>query len=245
MDLIVNDTRSQLGEAAAAFIAEQVRREPRSVLGLATGSSPLPVYEHLARRGEDFSGVTCFALDEYVGLAGEHPQSYRRFLLEHVARPLGIDPGRVRVPRGDADDLDAECAAFEEALGSAGGVDIQILGIGRNGHLAFNEPGSAFSSRTRPVRLTHDTRRANARFFASAGGVPAEALTQGLGTIMEARHLLLLASGPGKAAALSRALEGPVTEAFPASVVQRHPAVTVLTDRAAAALLGSASASTR
>jgi glucosamine-6-phosphate deaminase len=243
MDLIIADTASQLGEDAAALIADQVRRQPDSVLGLATGSSPLPVYEHLARAcRDDFFGVACFALDEYVGLPAEHPQSYRRFIADRVAGPLGIDPGRVHVPAGDAEDLEAACAAFEASIAEAGGVDLQILGIGRNGHLAFNEPGSAFSSRTRPVRLAEDTRRANARFFESFDQVPAHALTQGIATIMEARHLLLVAQGAGKATALARALEGPVTEAFPASIIQRHPNLTVIADRAAGSLLNSAAA---
>ncbi|AMM31662.1 Glucosamine-6-phosphate deaminase [Sinomonas atrocyanea] len=245
MDLIIADTPSQLGEDAAALITDQVRRQPNTVLGLATGSSPLPVYEHLGRhRGTDFSSVTCFALDEYVGVAAEHPQSYRRFIADRIAGPLGIAPGRVHVPAGDAQDLDAACAAFEESIAEAGGVDLQILGIGRNGHLAFNEPGSAFSSRTRPVRLTEDTRRVNARFFDSLGHVPTHAVTQGLATIMEARRLLLVAQGADKAAALVQALEGPVTEAFPASIIQRHPHATVIADSAAAALLNSASAAT-
>ncbi|MGY3565423.1 glucosamine-6-phosphate deaminase [Sinomonas sp. RB5] len=245
MELIITDTTSQLGEAAATLVAEQVHRQRNSVLGLATGSSPLPAYEHLGRTiRTDFAGVTCFALDEYVGLTAAHTQSYRRFVAERITGPLGIVPGRVHVPAGDAEDLDAECAAYEQAIADAGGVDLQILGIGRNGHLAFNEPGSAFSSRTRPVRLAEDTRRANARFFDAPEHVPQCALTQGLGTIMEARHLLLVAAGPGKAAPLAAALNGPVTEDFPASIIQRHPNVTVIADSAAAALLHPASAVT-
>lgn len=234
MKLIITDDQARLGETGAAIIAGQVRREPGTVLGLATGGSPLPVYEQLTRhRNTAFSQVTCFALDEYEGLPAEHPQSYRHFISERIIRPLGIDHSKVNVPRGDAADLDAECAAFEDKITAAGGVDLQILGLGRNGHLAFNEPGSSFASRTRPVRLTQDTRNANARFFDSLDQVPTHALTQGLATILEARHLMLIASGDGKAAALAQALEGPVTEAFPASLIQQHPNVTVIADRQA------------
>lgn len=243
MELMVVQGRQELGAAAAKVIAELVRAHPRSVLGLATGASPLPVYAQLAAdSGTDYRQTTCFALDEYVGLAAPHPQSFGQFVRDHVANPLGIAAERIHVPDGVAEDLEAACALFERGIEAAGGVDLQVLGIGRNGHLAFNEPGSAANSRTRVVALSEDTRRANARFFASPSSVPTHAVTQGLGTILAARNLLLLASGPEKASAVERALNGPVTTDCPASVIQLHPNVTVIADQQAAESLGRAEA---
>lgn len=243
MELMVVQGRQELGAAAAKVIAELVRAHPRSVLGLATGASPLPMYAQLAAdSGTDYRQTTCFALDEYVGLAAPHPQSFGQFVRDHVANPLGIAAERIHVPDGVAEDLEAACALFERGIEAAGGVDLQVLGIGRNGHLAFNEPGSAADSRTRVVALSEDTRRANARFFANPSSVPTHALTQGLGTILAARHLLLLASGPEKASAVERALNGPVTTDCPASVIQLHPNVTVIADQQAAESLRSAEA---
>ncbi|WOH19203.1 glucosamine-6-phosphate deaminase [Paenarthrobacter sp. GOM3] len=239
MQLVVVQGRQELGAAAAKVIAEQVRANPRSVLGIATGASPLPVYAQLAAdSGTDYRQTTCFALDEYVGLAAPHPQSYGQFVRDHVSGPLGIAPERIHVPDGLAEDLEDACALFEQEIEAAGGVDLQVLGIGRNGHLAFNEPGSAVGSRTRVVPLSADTRRANARFFPNPSSVPTHAVTQGLGTILAARHLLLLASGPEKASAVERAVNGSVTTDCPASVIQLHPHVTVIADEQAADSLG-------
>jgi glucosamine-6-phosphate deaminase len=187
------------------------------------------------RDGLAFSQVRCVALDEYVGIPEPDPASYHSFVRREIAVPLGIRPENLFVPDGNAPDLTAACAAFEDAVRSLGGVGIQLLGIGRNGHVGFNEPGSPFGSRTRIARLSPTTRADNARFFPRPEDVPTHCLTQGLGTILDAARLLLVASGPHKAGAVAAAVEGPVTEACPASVLQRHPDTTVIVDRAAAA----------
>lgn len=236
MEIVVTETLDSLGAAAADLVLAQVRTKPSMVLGVATGSSPLPVYEHLARAEADFSAVTCFALDEYVGLPVEHEQSYAHFVRHRISEPLGILPENTNIPRvSEGDGPDG--GDYEDLIRRAGGIDLQILGIGRNGHLAFNEPGSRFDSRTRVIPLTLDSRKANARFFSSIDDVPTHAVTQGLGTIVEARHLLVVVSGTAKASAVRRALDGPVTEEVPASILQRHPYVTMVLDEAAASLL--------
>lgn len=238
--LVVADPHAA-GELAADEIEAYVTQEEFSgrdaVLGFATGSTPLPVYAALARRELSLSYVRGFALDEYVGLPQGHPQSYASVILCEAVEPLGLDPARVLVPNGAAHDPAAAGAEFERAIEDAGGIDVQLLGIGSNGHLAFNEPGSSFDSLTRVVELTAETRLDNSRYFDSLDDVPTHAITQGLGTIMRARSLVLLAFGERKAAALAAALEGPVSEDMPASIVQRHPRVLVLADEAAASLL--------
>lgn len=229
-----------LGLAAAAAVLQRLEACSRPVLGIATGSSPLPLYEQLARRARDLPPLRCFALDEYLGLQPGHPQSYWEVVRREVVDPLGLDPAAVQVPDGAAADPELAGARYEAAIRAAGGIDVQVLGIGSNGHLAFNEPGSALDSRTRVVALTASTREANARFFPSLRHVPTHALTQGLGTIREARSLVLLASGPGKAQAIAAALKGPVTSEMPASVLQLHPDVTVLLAGGAEAALDPA-----
>ena len=219
-----------IGALAADIVAGLVQELPRAVIGLATGSSPLPLYQSLARRRLDLSGVRWFALDEYVGLPAGHPESYAEVIDREVIRPLGLDRASVLLPDADRADVDRAAADYEAAIASAGGIDLQILGIGHNGHLAFNEPGSALDSRTRVEELTMTTRRANARFFPSLDDVPTRCITQGLGTILDARRLLLLVQGRDKADILHRALTGPVDPDCPASVLQLHPDVTVLTD---------------
>lgn len=237
LPLSVHESAEAAGAAAACLVARLVRSNPAAVLGLATGSSPLPLYEALALRRVDLAGVAAFALDEYIGLPAGHLQSYATVIRSHVVEPLGLTPGRVHVPDGNPADEDYAGDAYEAAILAAGGIDLQILGIGSNGHVGFNEPGSPFTSRTRAVALADRTRQDNARFFNSLAEVPTRAVTQGLGTIFEARHLLLVAHGPGKANAVRRALMGPMTEDFPASLLQRHPRVTVVLDEAAAAFL--------
>jgi glucosamine-6-phosphate deaminase len=242
MEIIVVETTAELGRAAAGYICAQVEANPSTVLGVATGSSPLPVYRHLAAHPCcDFHAVTCFALDEYLGLPATHEQSYASFVRRQISDPLGISAAMTHVPAATIDGAGSACNEYERLIKAAGGIDLQILGIGRNGHLAFNEPGSSFDSRTRVVALTQDSREANSRFFPSLDDVPTHAITQGLGTILEARHLLVVVSGPEKAAAVSRAVVGPVTEDVPASVLQTHPNVTLLLDHAAASLLPVAS----
>jgi glucosamine-6-phosphate deaminase len=224
------------GALVADEIARLVRASPETVLGLATGSTPLPVYEALPSRlaDVDVSRVRGFALDEYVGLDPAHPESYRSVLRREVIEPLGIDPARVRVPDGSLDGIEHAGEDYERAIDAAGGVDLQLLGIGTDGHIGFNEPGSSFASLTRVKTLTQQTREDNARFFQSVDEVPRHCITQGLGTILRARHLVLLAFGEGKAAAVAGAVEGPLTASLPGSAIQLHPHATVIIDEAAA-----------
>ena len=234
-----------VSERAARLVSEEIRRRSlrtgHAVLGCATGSTPIGLYQRLISRDDpeapDFSKVTTFNLDEYVGLSPEHPQSYWHFMREHLFDHVGIDTDRIHIPDGMAADLDAACAGYERSIEEAGGIDLQILGIGSNAHLAFNEPGSSLGSRTRVQTLTAKTLADNARFFGEAEAPPHEAVTMGLGTIMDARKLLMLASGTGKAAAVRAALEGPVTAMCPASVLQMHPHAHILLDEDAASAL--------
>lgn len=240
MKIIVAPHCAGVAAAAADIVADLVRTKPTAVLGLATGTSPLGLYAELAARvsaGLDMTAVRGFALDEYVGLPPHDPRSYAHVIRTTVTEPLRLDPRNVLVPTGVAEDLPAACAGFERAIAAAGGVDLQILGIGRNGHLGFNEPRSSFDSRTRVASLAESTRTDNARFFDRPQDVPDRCVTQGLGTIMEARAALLIATGPAKAAAVAAAVDGPVTRRCPASVLQRHGHTVLVLDEAAAAQL--------
>ncbi len=241
MLVLVKDDYDQMSKEAAKIVAALVRRKPDCVLGLATGSTPLGLYKELIRmhkeEGLDFSKVTTFNLDEYVGLPPEHDQSYHYFMWENLFKHINIDPGRVHVPHGMADDVEEHCRWYEERIKKAGGIDLQVLGIGANGHIAFNEPGSSLGSRTRIKTLTEKTRQDNARFFKSIDEVPKYAITMGIGTIMEARQLLLLASGKNKAHAIKITVEGPITAMVPATIVQMHPKATIIVDKEAAAEL--------
>jgi len=233
---------SELARLAADVIEALLRRKPDGVIGLATGSSPLAVYDELARRhreeGLSFARAHGFMLDEYVGLAAEHPQRYRNVIETEIASKVGWPATQVHGPDGLADDLPGACAAYENQMHAAGGVDVQLLGIGANGHIAFNEPGSSLSSRTRIKTLNRRTREDNARFFDDdLDAVPHHCLTQGLGTIMDARHLVLLAQGEAKAEAVHQLVEGPVSARWPATIMQLHPHATVLVDDAAASRL--------
>lgn len=227
------------GALVADEIARLVRADPEVVLGLATGSTPLPVYEALRPRlaGVDVSRVRGFALDEYVGLDPRHPQSYRSVIAREVVEPLGLDASRVHVPDGSLAGIEHAGDDYERAIRESGGVAVQILGIGTDGHIGFNEPGSSFASLTRVKTLTEQTRRDNARFFDSIDDVPRHCITQGLGTILRARHLVLLAFGEGKAAAVAGAVEGPLSASVPGSAIQLHPHATVVVDEAAASQL--------
>ena len=237
--VIVSDEEAA-GEITADAVEALIARKPDGVLGLATGSTPLSSYRAIARRGLDLSQVRGFALDEYVGLPAGHPESYRSVITREVVEPLGLTPSLVHVPGDDGGPLQGAGERYERQLEGAGGVDIQILGIGRTGHIGFNEPGSSFGSRTRIKTLTARTRADNARFFASDDEVPMHCLTQGLGTILRARHLILLAFGSAKADTIADAVEGPLTASMPASAVQLHPHVTVVVDEAAAGSLANA-----
>ena len=243
-EVIIVDSAAAAAELAADAIARLIERKPDAVLGVATGSTPLPVYAAVGRlireRGLDVSRVRAFALDEYVGLPAGHPESYRAVVDREVVEPLGLDPALVRVPDGSLATIRHAGDDYERAIAEAGGVDLQLLGIGSNGHIGFNEPGSSFASRTRVKTLAEPTRRDNARFFADASEVPLHCITQGLGTILDARHLVLLAFGAGKADAVAGALEGPVSTSNPGSAVQLHPHVTALVDEDAAARLAHA-----
>ena len=229
--------------AAGALVADEIVRliteKPDAVLGLATGSTPLPVYQALPSRlaGVDVSRVRGFALDEYVGIDPAHPESYRSVITREVVEPLGLDPELIRTPNGAADGVQHAGDDYEAAIEAAGGVDLQILGIGTDGHIGFNEPGSSFASRTRVKTLTVQTREDNARFFDSIDDVPRHCITQGLGPILRARHLVLLAFGAGKARAVAAAVEGPVSAILPGSAIQLHEHVTVVVDEAAASEL--------
>jgi len=236
MEVVVVDSPGML---LADAVESLVRQSPSAVIGLATGSSPLPAYEELVRRhgvgaGPSYSGVRWFLLDEYVGLPPGHPQSYRATIERDLTSALGVTD--VNAPDVHSD-LTTAGARYEESIQAAGGIDLQILGIGGDGHLAFNEPGSSLASSTRLKTLTARTRQDNARFFGSADEVPHHVLTQGLGTILRARHLFLIADGTSKAAAVAAAVEGPVSASCPASVLQLHPHATVLLDESAASSL--------
>ncbi|NHA68064.1 glucosamine-6-phosphate deaminase [Phycicoccus flavus] len=244
MEVLVAPGPEQAAERAAAAVLDGLARAagPAPVLGLATGSSPLGLYRALGRavaQGRaDFADTHGVALDEYVGLPPGHPEGYRQVLLREVCSVVGLAPERLAVPDGSVADLDAlerAAADYEARIAALGGVDVQILGIGANGHLGFNEPGSALASRTRVKRLSARTRRDNARFFPGADDVPTHCLTQGLGTILDARRLVLVATGDGKADAVAAALEGPLTASVPASVLQWHPDTVVCLDEDAAA----------
>ncbi|WP_431778277.1 glucosamine-6-phosphate deaminase [Microbacterium aurantiacum] len=235
-EVVIVDAPETAGALVADEIVRRARQNPETVLGLATGSTPLPVYRALsARRAEvDLSRLRGFALDEYVGLDPAHPESYRSVIEREVVVPLGLDAGRIRVPDGHPARIRDAGEAYEGAIRDAGGVDLQILGIGTDGHIGFNEPGSSFASLTRVKTLTAQTRRDNARFFAVGEEVPRHCITQGLGTILRAGHLVLLAFGEAKAAAVAAAVEGPLTAWVPASAIQLHPRATVIVDEAAA-----------
>ena len=246
MEVVIVRDRNEAGAVVGGAVADLVGRRPEAVLGLATGSTPLPVYADLARRVASkelsLAHARAFLLDEYVGLPPGHPEAYRAFVAReleaHVDLPAGAVQGPDVMAEGRA--LLEACDRYETAIRAAGGVDLQLLGIGTDGHIGFNEPGSSLASRTRLKTLTDQTRRDNARFFASLDEVPRHVVTQGIGTILEARHLVLLAFGPEKATAVAEAVEGPVAAMVPASALQLHPHATVVVDEAAAGALRQA-----
>lgn len=235
-EVIILKDPAAAGELVARQIGALVRQQPDAVLGLATGSTPLPVYHALRSdlQGVDVSRVSGFALDEYVGIDPAHPESYRSVITREVVEPLGLNPANIHVPDGSIDGIQTAGIRYEAALAASGGVDLQLLGVGTDGHIGFNEPGSSFASRTRIKTLTEQTRLDNARFFDSLEDVPTHCITQGLATIHSAKHLVLLAFGAGKARAIAAAVEGPVTAFFPASAIQLHGHVSVVIDEEAA-----------
>lgn len=241
MDVIICRDDEQAAEVAAQHVTEGIAGKDAPVLGFATGSSPLGLYAALARRVSegslDLSHAHGFALDEYVGIPLDHPESYHSVIGRTVVEPLRMDPAKVHVPDGLAADVAAAARAYDQAIEDAGGIDVQILGIGSNGHIGFNEPFTSFGSLTHKVALTERTRNDNARFFASLDQVPTHAVSQGLATIMRSRRAVLVASGQAKAEAIASMVEGPVAQRCPASILQFHPeAVVVITQEAASKL---------
>ena len=241
MLVIIKKEFDDLSKEAAKLIATKIRNKPDLVLGLATGSSPLGIYKELIRlhkeEGLDFSKVTTFNLDEYVGLPPSHDQSYHYFMKRNLFDLINLDERYIHVPHGMAKDIDKFCWWYEKRIKDAGGIDLQILGIGANGHIAFNEPGSSLGSRTRIKTLTEKTRNDNARFFSNMAEVPKYAITMGVGTIMDAKELVLIANGKSKANAIKASVEGPITAMCPASIIQMHQKAYVFADEEASTYL--------
>lgn len=237
MELIIAESYEDMSRQAADVLSSWVASQPDCVLGLATGTTPIGLYADLVSDCEagkiSFKQVKTFNLDEYRGLEGTHPQSYRYFMRENLFDHVDIDQAQTHVPDGSCADAEAACEEYEAAIEAAGGVDIQLLGLGHNGHIGFNEPDSIFSTKTHCVKLTESTIEANSRLFDSIDEVPREAYTMGIGTIMRARQILLVANGAGKAEIVKRAFFGPVTPEVPASILQFHPNVTVIVDKEA------------
>jgi len=241
VEIIIQPTPDEASVIAARHVARVVREKPTAVLGLATGHTPLRMYQELVRlhqqQGLNFSEITTFNLDEYVGLPPEHPASYHAFMREHFFSKVNVRPERIHIPDGQAKHIPAFCRGYEEAIRTAGGIDLQVLGIGSDGHIGFNEPSSSLASRTRIKTLTPETRRDNAGAFGSPDQVPVHVITMGVGTIMDAREVLMLAFGSKKAAAVAAAVEGPITAMNPASILQMHPVARCIVDEAAATQL--------
>ena len=241
MELILKPDSETASRLAARMIRKQIEAKPNAVLGLATGGTPLPLYRELIRmhreEGLDFSRVTTFNLDEYIGLAPDHPRSYHAFMHENFFRHVNIPGSQIHLPDGLTGDVEAFCADYEARITAAGGIDLQLLGIGTDGHIGFNEPGSSLASRTRIKTLTPQTLSDNARFFAEGETQPHHVITMGIGTILDSRRILLLAFGANKAGAVAAAAEGPITASVPASALQFHPKTHLFLDEPAAARL--------
>ena len=241
MKVYIGKNYDEMSRIAANVLSAQVTMKPDCVLGLATGSTPIGTYKVLIERcaaGDlDFSQVKSINLDEYVGLSGEHDQSYRYFMNNNLFNHINIDKANTNVPNGLAEDVDAECARYNDVINTLGPIDIQVLGMGHNGHIGFNEPDDHFPLETHKVDLAQSTIDANARFFASADEVPRQALTMGIKTIMQAKKVLVVVSGKDKAEIVKKAFTGPVTPQVPASILQMHSDVILVADEAAASLL--------
>ena len=237
MEIIIQPTAAAANSLAVRLFAKIIRQETGAVLGMATGGTPLALYRELVALQLDWRKITTFNLDEYVGLAPEHQQSYHSFMWENLFRHVNIARKNVHIPDGRAKDIPGFCTKYESQIRAAGGIDLQLLGIGTEGHIGFNEPTSSLASRTRIKTLTPQTRKDNARFFGSEEQVPHHCITMGIGTILDTRHCVLLAFGSNKARAIAAAVEGPITSMNPASALQLHPKTTVFLDEAAAAEL--------
>ncbi|MFG6120843.1 glucosamine-6-phosphate deaminase [Thalassobacillus sp. B23F22_16] len=235
--VIVKQDYQEMSCAAAHVVEKKITENPQAVLGLATGSTPLATYKEMVKgykEGEfSYRNIKTLNLDEYVGLDKKHAQSYHRFMCEHLFDHIDIDLDNTHIPQGDAPDIEQECQRYEGLIDQIGPPDLQILGIGRNGHIGFNEPGTPFDSTTHVVTLTESTRKANARFFSSLEAVPTHSITMGIRSILKSKQILLLASGEEKAPAIDRLLNGEVEEDFPASALKNHPDVTLIVDEKA------------
>jgi len=241
MEVIITSSYDEICEKAARIIQQEWQKKNNLVLGLATGETPLGVYKKIIemnqRKEIDFSSIIAFSLDEYLGLEEDHPQSFASYMKENFLKHINIKMENIFRLEGKPPDIETHCQEYEEKIKSYGGIDIQILGIGRNGHIGFNEPGSSLSSRTRVKTLAEETIRDNARFFTDEQEVPRFCLTMGIGTVMEAKIIILLASGKGKSDAIKSCVEGAVTASVPASALQLHPRVKILVDEEAGSLL--------
>src|SRR5690625_3509455 len=237
MNIITVKDYQEMSARAGELLIEKVNTDRKTVLGLATGSTPEGMYAYLAKKYNEgnvsFSDVQTFNLDEYVGLDEENPNSYKYYMKHHLFNHIDLPVQNAHLPNGTAADLAGECNAYEKKIEEVGKIDLQVLGIGLNGHIGFNEPGTSFQSRTHIVELDASTRQANARFFESMDEVPTQALTMGIASIMSSKEILLLISGEGKAETLAKLLEGSISEDFPASILHEHPNVTVIADEAA------------
>ena len=241
MRLMITESYEELSKAAAEEFAKVIKEKPNAVLGLATGGSPVGMYKELIKMYEknelDFSKVTTVNLDEYIGLNPEHNQSYRHFMNENLFNHININIANTFVPNGLADNLEVECKEYDKKIMELGGIDIQLLGVGNNGHIAFNEPDEQLSAGTHVISLTENTIEANSRFFENINDVPKKAITMGLGGIMKAKKIILIASGESKAEAIKGLFSGKITTDNPASMLQMHRDVTVVVDKAAATLI--------
>ncbi|MGI6113005.1 MAG: glucosamine-6-phosphate deaminase [Mahellales bacterium] len=241
MQIIIKNTYDDVSRVAADMVEEQIVKKPETVLNLATGSTPLGLYSQLVARhrekGLDFSRVTTFNLDEYLGLTPDHNQSYRYFMEENLFKGVNINPLNINFLRGDCSDIEAHCREYEKKILKSGGLDLEILGIGHNGHIGFNEPGTPFDRKTSCVDLTDSTIKANARFFENMDEVPRKALSMGIKTIMRAKKIIMIVTGKAKADIIQKAIFGRVTTDVPASILQLHPDVSVLLDKEAASLI--------
>ncbi|EOR27880.1 MULTISPECIES: glucosamine-6-phosphate deaminase [Clostridium] len=241
MKLIITKNYEELSKKAADEMADIIKSNPKAILGLATGGSPMGMYKELIKMNKegkvDFSNVTTVNLDEYIGLSGDHPQSYRYFMNENLFNHINIDKTNTYVPNGLAKNIEEECKEYDARITELGGTDVQLLGIGNNGHIAFNEPDNELLSGTHLTKLTEDTIKANARFFESIDEVPTQALTMGLGGIMRSKKIIVIASGESKAEAVKAMVSGKISTNMPASMLQMHRNVTVIVDEAAAKLL--------
>ncbi len=241
MEVIILKDYDSISKKGAEIVIEAVNAKSDLVLGLATGSTPLGMYKEIIdsfNAGEvDLSNVTTFNLDEYCGLFPEHPQSYNYYMHTNLFKHVNIDPDKINLPNGMAKDFNEECRSYDEKIRRVGGIDLQVLGIGVNGHIGFNEPGTDYGSETQIVKLAKETIEANSRFFENVGDVPTTAISMGLKSIMRSKRILLLASGNNKASAIFNTIKGPVDPQVPASILQLHPDVIIVLDREAADLL--------